>query len=377
MERASRKKDEGVDLEWYETLRDLHYALLQTYVNIIYAVERLPFFTKLPSVYERDPQRLNDLNALIQARMPGWYYRPFREAWKIALRAEVTPIKLPIRRGPAPADREALSGEEQVSKKVRIGLRALPKRIVYSTKDVAENVAFPVVYKPYSSIARFLVLRPLIRRFVRLHIRARLAKLRSLYIAKRSVTPASTHIGETNRKILSDLIEDTSDFLQRNEDISKFSRGRAEVQSAIGGLVNFGLPGGVALLVANWLSKINVVQQAFSYIATGNIEWSRLNVGLAIGSIAGVIVALLFLALFIWTQMLAFEAKRSLLSGAGSVIFGQRMGDEGGPDAYKLEGELFRALEMSPPQEDKYYLKHSIVYATGLLLGILGFLASG
>ena len=373
MERARTKKQGAADHIQYEALRDLHYALMREYVNIIKAAEGLHFFAKLPGVREHDRHQLGEL---VEATVPGGFLSPLRRAWKIALRAEAMPIKLPLQRGPASAEREALSDKERSGRKARTDVQALPKRMVDGTKDAAENVAACVV-KPYFSIARFLVLGPLVRRYVRVHIRARLTKLRSLYIAERSATPAFTDVGEANREILSDLIEGTSDFLQRNEDISKLSRGRAEVRGAIGGLVSLGLPGGVVLAIANWLSKIDAVKQAFFDIMTGNVDWSRLNVGLATGGIAGVIVTLLFLGLIIWTQVMAFYTKKSLLSGGAPAVFGRRMEQGFGANAYELEDGVFRALGVSPPREVRSDIWYCILSAAGLLLGILGFLAMG
>lgn len=373
MERGSAEKRANADYTRCEALRDLHYALVREYVNIIKAAEGLRFFAKLPGVYEHDRHQLNDL---IGATVPGRFLGPLRGAWKIALQAEATPMKLPMRRRSISADREASSDKKPVSRKARIDVRALPRRMVCGTKEITENVAVSMV-KPYFSIARFLVLGPLVRRSVKLHIRTRLTRLRSLYIAERSATAASTEVGKTNREILSGLIEDTSDFLQRNEDISKLSRGRAEVQSTIGGVINVGLPGGVVLLIANWVSNIDVVKQAFSDIMTGNIDWSRLNVGLAIGGIAGVIVTLLFLGMVIWTQVMAFYTKKSLFSGSVPAVFGRRIGREFGANAYELEDKVFQTLGMSPPREVRSDIWYYILYVAGLLLGIVSFLATG
>ena len=97
----------------------------------------------------------------------------------------------------------------------------------WTVKNPGEAVSWTTGVTPYLALSRSLVFGGLVRRQVQLQISGVLRRLREIYVAERSPINPASEKGNRERTRLNEMIQETTDFLEQNTDISRQSKGRA------------------------------------------------------------------------------------------------------------------------------------------------------
>ncbi len=257
--------------------------------------------------------------------------------------------------------------ERQVAffEKVSAYSRSLPTKAADSATATGG-----IVGKWWFFLTGHRVFGPLVRSHVRSHIRTILTRLRVHYIAQRAALNPATDEGQRHRKLLSEVIDDVTQFLERHTDISKVSKGRGQLAGLSGGVFRLGIPGGASLLIGRLAyERLGPVAELFESLVQGEFDVGRLDGWLALGAL-GALVALLVLisavgAYFIM-EMMAFYSKRSLLVGMPILSFEREESLAGRLSADHLEKSLFRQLGYKQPDQSRQNLWYRRTY---ILLG--------
>ena len=345
-----------------------HHGLMREYRAVLKETQGLRFFHRMRSNADEDAEDSEEPQESMVLGDTPMFGRVFLE--KVLYEQKVPPPH---------ADVEPRPGAEPLLKTKQGFTDALFHYPSEFAKQTAANARRPTraVWGRYLSLARSLVLGPLVRRHARVHIKTVLTRLRGLYLAERTKLNPLTDRDGSGRGQLTRMLEDVSDFGQLHPEMSRLSRGRAEAGGIAGGFVQLGIPTSVIFGVGELLSSsyLDPIYAVAEDIFQWNIDPSELSLALILQSAGGLAAGaaiLLAPGLFFIASIMAYYAKGSLFLGSRGVVVGRNtgVGLAEGDNADGLERKLFEMLEAERPKQPRSDLRIMAMYlVAGPLLG--------